>query len=227
MNMPARLLFLLLTAMLPLPLCAQVVDASKCDSSAHILITQSAAILRTAQLIGIDSVIQLQNAFEKPSKEAVLVVNYDPYYYWFRIVIKNPQEYDRKLMLLMAPIGMYEGRLFQKINNQWKQVAQTGLKYKFRDRSYQFTHHVFPFTLPQASTDTLYLSVDASNAYKAFGFALLQPKELKIFENNIYFVFGIIVGLLLLFFVLNISLFFALKQQIHLWYALYVALLFW
>jgi signal transduction histidine kinase len=156
----------------------------------------------------------------------VLVFNYDPYYYWFRIIVKNNQSADRQLMLLMAPVGLYNGQLYQKTNGKWNEIARAGLKYKFADRTYQFTHHVFPFTLPPNSTDTLYLSLDASNVYKSFGFALIQPKELKIFENNIYLVFGIIIGLLLLFFVLNIALFLALRERLHLWYALYIALLF-
>jgi len=110
-------------------------------------------------------------------------------------------------MLLMAPVGIYEGRLFQNTDGKWKDVAHTGLKYPFRERTYQFTHHVFPFTMAKNSTDTLYLSIDATAAYKVFGFALIKPKELKIFENKIYFVFGIIEGLLILFLVLNIAVF--------------------
>jgi hypothetical protein len=126
----------------------------------------------------------------------------------------------------MAPFGLYDGKLFQKNEGSWQEVAHSGLKYRFKERSYQFTHHVFPFVIPQQSIDTFYLSIDAPNVYKSFGFALLEPKVLKIFENKIYFVFGVIVGLLILFFVLNISLFFALKEKLHIWYALYIALLF-
>jgi len=139
------------------------------------------------------------------------VGNYDPYYYWFRIIINNTQNKPRDLILLMAPLGMYDGRLMQRIDGKWAEVAHSGLKYRFYDRSYQFTHHVFPFTMTPKTLDTLYFSINARNAYKLFGFALFQPKQFRIFAGDIYFVFGIIVGLLLLFFVLNISLFFALK----------------
>lgn len=203
----------------------QVIDASICDTTSRFPITQYASFLRTTQAISIDSVIKSPTGFVKATKEAVLVFDYDPFYYWFRIVVKNQEDKNRQLMLLMAPVGMYDGRLFQKIGNKWEQVAHSGLKYKFKDRSYQFTHHVFPFILPPKSMDTLYISIDASNVYKSFGFALIEPKDLKIFENKIYFVFGIIIGLLLLFLILNLYLFFALKEKLHLWYALYIALL--
>ncbi|MGZ5134369.1 MAG: 7TMR-DISM family protein, partial [Flavitalea sp.] len=205
---------------------SQVIDASICDSTNRFPITKYSYFLRTTEPITIDSALKSSAPFIKSPNEPVLVYEYDPYYYWFRIIVKNQQDRSRQLMLLMAPVGMYEGQLFQKIGWQWEPVAHAGLKYKFEDRSYQFTHHVFPFTLPARSSDTLYVSIDASNVYKSFGFALINPKDLKIFENKIYFVFGIIVGLLLLFFILNVASFFALKEKLHLWYALYIALLF-
>ena len=204
----------------------QVIDANTRDSASHYSITPYSSYLQTTKLISIDSVIHSQSGFIKARNEHVLIFNYDPYYYWYRFIVKNTSDTSLSLMLVMAPTGMYEGKLYQKNNAQWSQVAHSGLKFGFRDRSYQFNHYTFPFNMLKNSTDTLYLSINASNAYKSFGFSLLSPKELKVFENKIYFVFGIIVGLLILFFVINIFLFFVLKQKLHLWYALYIALLF-
>jgi signal transduction histidine kinase len=205
---------------------AQSIDANSCDSVVHLVITPYASFLQTLEPVTIDSAIKSATHFHHPFEKAVSVGNYDPYYYWFRIIVKNPRDKNRKLMLLMAPFGLYDGRLWQRVDGNWAVVAHTGLKYRFRDRSYQFTHHVFPFTLSPGSVDTLYFSIDAKNAYKLFGFALFEPEQLKLFEGRIYFIFGIIVGLLVLFFVLNLSLYFALKEKLHLWYALYIALLF-
>jgi signal transduction histidine kinase len=204
---------------------AQIIDAAICDSTTKFPVTKFTDYLQTTKEITIDSVLKSGSHFKK-SHNTVLVFIYDPYYYWFRIIIRNSPDSRKDLMLLMAPVGMYKGQLFQKINGEWRDIAHTGLKYKFKDRAYQFTHHVFPFSLNPNSIDTLYLNIDASNAYKSFGFALLKPKELAIFANKIYFVFGIIEGLLILFFILNIALFFALKERLHLWYALYISLLF-
>ncbi|RYZ74518.1 MAG: hypothetical protein EOP09_00320 [Proteobacteria bacterium] len=205
---------------------AQAIDANICDSTTRFPITKFAYYLQTTKPITLDSVLNSQSGFKQSFRHTVMVFNYDPYYYWFRIIVRNSPDSRKDLMLLMAPVGLYDGVLHQKINGTWKDVAHTGLKYRFRDRSYQFTHHVFPFSLNPKTIDTLYLSINASNAYKSFGFALLKPRELSIFANKIYFVFGIIEGLLILFFILNIALFFALKEKLHLWYALYIALLF-
>ena len=204
----------------------QIIDATTCDTTSRFPITQYSWYLQTTQPITMDSAIKAQRYFIRAQNKKVLVFNYNPYYYWFRIIIKNPQFKSRPLMFVMAPFGLYDGLLFQKVNGKWQEVAHAGLRYRFESRSYQSTHHVFPFTLQPNSLDTIYVSLDANNAYKLFGFALIRPTELKIFENKIYFVFGIIVGLLILFFVINVSLFFALKERLHLWYALYIALLF-
>jgi hypothetical protein len=219
------LLFIALTGM-AVPGLSQIIDAGICDRDIHFPITPQTCFLRSTTPITIDSVLRSKEPFIKAADQPVLEFRYDPYYYWIRIIVQNKTPQARRLMLLMAPFGLYEGCLYQKGAGQWQQVAHTGLKYRFKDRTYQFTHHVFPFDATAGSIDTLYLSINASNAYKYFGFALLNPRELKMFENKIYFVFGIIVGLLILFFVLNISLFFSLKEKLHLWYALYIFLLF-
>ncbi len=221
-----RPIFALVLVFVALSVSGQPVNINVCDSTAHLLVTRYASFLQTREAVTIDSVLSVQSHFQKPPDKPLLVATYDPYYYWFRFVFRNSSEKSSDLMLLMAPFGMYDGRLFQKVDGKWTQIGQTGLKYPFRERSYEFAHHVIPFAVGGKSTDTLFLSVDANNAYKSIGFAILRPKELKIFESNIYFVFGIIVGLLILFFGLNISLFFALKEKLHLWYALYIALLF-
>ncbi|MFT3703547.1 MAG: 7TM diverse intracellular signaling domain-containing protein [Agriterribacter sp.] len=205
---------------------AQVINVGKCDSIPHYLITNSMSVLKTSTPLNIEDVVKPNAGFSIPVNEPVHVFEYDPYFYWFRIIIKNDQPQSRNIMLLMAPVGIYDAQLYQHNKQSWESVARAGLRYPFKERSYQFAHHVFPFTLPANSTDTLYLNVNASNVYKSFGFALLTPKELKMFENRIYFVFGIIVGLLILFFFLNVSLFVAIKEKLHLWYALYISLLF-
>lgn len=207
---------------------SQIIDSKICDSTDRFPITQYVSILKTTTQISLDSALyhNAQHHFVKAPHKPVLVFNYDPYYYWFRIIISNKQPYPKDLMLLMAPIGLRDGQLFQNKDTGWKLIAETGLKYPFKQRPYQFTHNVLPFTINAHSIDTLYFNADASNSYKSFGFALIKPKDLKVFENKLYFTFGIIIGLLLLFFIFNIALFFILRVKVHLWYALYIGFLF-
>lgn len=206
----------------------QVIDSRMCDSTDRFPITQNISLLKSKTPLTIDSILILnfRNAFTKAPNKPVLVLDYDPYYYWFRIIIKNDQPYAKPLMLLMAPIGMNDGKLYQKNNSNWKLIGETGIKYRFEERPYQYTHFVFPLTIQALTVDTLFLSTDATDVYKSYGFALIKPKALKIFENKLYFLFGIIIGLLILFCIFNLYLFFALKEQIHLWYATYIGFLF-
>ena len=207
---------------------AQVIDLKVCDSTNRFAITKYTSILRTSTLIPLDSALFLntQNKFIKAPDRPVIVFNYDPYYYWFRIILKNSNAYSENVMLLMAPIGMSDGELFQKIDNDWKLIGKTGIKYPFESRPYQYTHFVFPVKIPGNITDTLFLSTDANHVYKSYGFTIIKPKALKIFENRVYFLFGIIVGLLILFWIINVYLYFALREKIHIWYALYIGLVF-
>ncbi|MEO6812324.1 MAG: 7TM diverse intracellular signaling domain-containing protein [Ginsengibacter sp.] len=207
---------------------AQVIDLKVCDSTDRFAITKYTSILRTTSLIPLDSAIVLntQNKFKNAPDKQIIVFNYDPYYYWFRIILKNSDSAPKNVMLLMAPIGMKDGQLFQKMGIHWKLAGKTGIKYPFANRPYQYTHFVFPLTIPANYIDTLLLSTDVSHNYKSFGFAIIKPKALKIFENKVYFLFGIIVGLLMLFCTINVYLYFAIKEKIHIWYALYIALVF-
>jgi len=84
----------------------QVIDVGICDSTNRFPITKFTALLKTESQINIDSAISLSHLFVKAENKPVLVIEYDPYYYWFRIIVKNSGSQVRPIMLLMAPVGM-------------------------------------------------------------------------------------------------------------------------
>src|SRR5687767_6563408 len=116
MKMIYRILLFIFICTSHKSLVAQVIDVATCDSTTRFPITRYAAFLQTTQQVSIDSVLRSQSGFRKAYNNTVLVFNYDPYYYWFRIIVKNTTASSRDLMLLMAPVGMYNGQLFQKAN---------------------------------------------------------------------------------------------------------------
>lgn len=205
-----------------------VVDAKQYTGTTYNAITQYASVLRTQIPISLDSVLSpaAQKRFVKSKTDPVVFIGYNSDFFWFRLLIKNSEPEPKDLMLVLAPGGMRDGRLFQRKGGMWQLVGTNGLRYPFDERPYQYVHYVFPFTVPARTTDTLYLSIDGRHTYQSYGFALMEPQALKIFENKVYFLFGIIVGLLLLFCLFNVYLYFSLRDTIHLWYALYIALLF-
>jgi signal transduction histidine kinase len=190
-------------------------------------ITPHVAVLKTEAPVDIDSVLTFQSQirFETAPAKVVVFSGYDKYYYWFKMIISNDDSIPRPLMLLLPPVGMREGELFQKDMGRWKVSCRNGYALDFDTRPYPYAGYVFPFTVPPNTIDTLYLSMDASHAFKSYGFVLMKPKVLRMMENRVYLFFGVIVGILALFCLFNLYLWFMLKDKIHLWYSLHIALL--
>ncbi len=204
----------------------QVIDAAQCTVNNHLIVTGKAGVLRISKRTDIDSITsRYKDQFQQSVNKPVVSFGYDSSEYWFRMIIRNDSSHSRELMLLMSPVGMREGRLYQKNDSGWMLAGRNGMRIPFRDRPYQYAHYVFPLSIAARSIDTLYLHMDAAHAFKSYGFALLHPQGLAMFRNRAYFSFGIITGLLTLFFLFNLYLYFALKEKVHAWYALYIALL--
>jgi signal transduction histidine kinase len=205
---------------------AQVIDSKTYDKNFPI-VTKYVSVLKTNNLLSLDSVITpgLQNKFKNLKDEVVIFEGYNSFEYWFRFVISNTDSTPVQLVLLLGPTGMKNGELFQGKNSQYQSLGKTGHQYSFISRPYQYMHYAYPITLQKASLDTFYLRMDESHDYKSYGFAIMLPQNFENFKSKVYFYFGIVIGLLFLFFAVNIYLFFALKDKVHFWYSLYVAFL--
>lgn len=206
---------------------AQVIDSKIFTPEKRSIITKDIQFYRNTKDLTINEIMQpsLQQQFRLLPNQSVIFWGYDPYYYWFRFVIGNTDSFQKKLVLLMGPCGMRDAVLYQKINGFWTIVSRTGNQYPFKERPYLYTHDVLPVNVQAATTDTFYLKIDEWGNFKTFSFALLHPKALKLIENRVYFTFGILTGILLLFALLNVYLFISLKEKIHLWYSIYICLL--
>jgi signal transduction histidine kinase len=207
---------------------AQVINLTTiCDDQQRCPVTKLTRVLKSTNELPIDSVVlpAYQQKFTSEKNKHVISEGYHSLFMWYRFIIKNSEAVPSNQCLVIGPFGMRKGLLFQKQNQQWTLIGKTGVIYPFKDRAYQSAHYVLPLTIAAQTIDTLYLSMDARYSFNYHGFSLMQPKVLKAFENTVYFKFGIIIGILLLFCVFNIYLFFSLKDQVHAYYALYIAIL--
>ena len=204
-----------------------MIDSRNVADKGSVIVTHYFKILKTDTIIPLDSVLTAasQDKFENLKNESVNFEGYTKDYCWFQFVISNKEAYEKQLMLLMGPMGMKQAELFQKKDGNWSSLGKTGKMYPFHLRPYQYTHSVFPVSLPPGQVDTFYLSVDNRHYFKIYAFALLEPTTLKVFENKVYFFFGIIIGLLILFCIFNLYLFISTKDKIHFWYSLYIIVL--
>lgn len=206
---------------------AQPVEAANLSGQRHLVVTPHMQVLKSQVPYTIKQILQpeIQARFRQAPAKPVVFSGYDQDYYWFRLVLRNGAAGPQNLLLLMGPIGMREGLLYRVENGTWKMEGKNGVAVPFAQRAYQYTHFVYPLYLPPQSTDTFYLSMDARHVYKSYAFALLEPAEFKAFANRMYLLFGIILGILFLFLILNLYLYTSLNDRIHVWYSLYILFL--
>lgn len=189
-----------------------------------LVITRQMEVLRTTRSISIDSLTNpvFKNKFEHFTDKSILFQGWDPYYYWFRFVIKNEEPTTSHYYLLMGHLAHNESELYQKNDGSWKVTARSGNIYRFDELPYPYIHHVLPIKVRGNSVDTFYLRYDYLVNFKTFVFVLQSPAAMQKLVNRVYFVFGLILGILTLFLLLNVYLYFTLKDKLHLWYAAYL-----
>ncbi|HLO79431.1 MAG TPA: 7TM diverse intracellular signaling domain-containing protein [Chitinophagaceae bacterium] len=188
------------------------------------VITKEVDVLRTSHHFSLDSILNpsFPGRFQHLTDKSILFHGWDPYYYWFRFVVKNPDTASKDYYLLMGHLAHNESEIYQKINGSWKATARSGNKFRFDQLPYPYIHHVLPITVRANSTDTFYLRYDYLVNFKTFVFVLQTPEAMQKLANDVYFDFGLILGILALFLFLNLYLYFTIKDKLHLWYAAYL-----
>lgn len=204
---------------------AQVVDVSGLEKGAgYIFFNGQAERLKNSSIITLDSVLKpsSQKRFQRFPDRTVIFHGYDPYYYWYRFQVRNNDSIPKQAMLLFGGKGVRTAELWQRDTGWWYSHGRTGYKYSFDQRFYPFSSYYYPVSVPAHCTSSFYIDVDESHAYKTISLALFDPSQLEKIKSRFYYVFGIFTGMLFLFALLNIYLFFSLKEKIHIWYSLYV-----
>lgn len=213
--------------LLPFTAQPQVFDAANCAVNAAPVITPQVEYVKTVQPVSVEELIAGNGieAFKKLPDKPVIFSGYDPYYYSFRFFIKNEDTISKPLRLLMGPIGISDAELFVVKNRTPVSLAKNGYRYSFEKRAYPHCHYVFPFFVHSQSVDTFYLITDNQHTFKTVAFSILHPDALIQKQDNVYFLFGIMLGALLLFFITNLYLWLTQKESIHCWYSIYVLML--
>ena len=206
---------------------SQPVNVETLNGKNYKLINGATDYLSASSLISLDSVRQpaIQKKFIRLQNEGVIFLGYDPHYYWYRFSASNKSETGKSLVLLLGGLGIRKAEIWKKKNDKWNSEGITGYQYPLSERPYRYAHPAFPLTIEPASVDTFLIKIDESHSYKSISFVLLDAASMKIFEHRFYFLMGIILGLLLLFALFNVYLFFSIKENVHAWYALYILMM--
>ncbi|WP_421877043.1 sensor histidine kinase [Marinoscillum sp.] len=207
--------------------CAQrSLDVRDCEDDERLFLNQYMDVLKTDSMIPFELVRseRYDTLFTPLGTSPVLQVGYNDDFYWFRFQVSNPLSRSVQLKMLLGQIGILEGELFQSSNAGWRSLGKIGYQYPFESRPYNYTHYVFPIEISPQTTDTFYLFTDERHAFRVIATALLNNREMQAATMEFYTFFGFITGVLGLFLLLNIYLYFTTKDQIHAWYALYIFL---
>ncbi|MBC7850984.1 MAG: hypothetical protein H7Y31_14680, partial [Chitinophagaceae bacterium] len=162
------------------------------------------------------------NEFVPLGTRPVIFHGYDNYYYTFQVILQNDQDVAQQTMIVCGGHGKRVIELWKKRGAEQTLIGRAGYAKSFNQRPYPFLQNTFPVTVNAATTDTLYFITDESHAYKTFSFLLVHPKKIAARSGHIYLLLGFLIGLLVLFAVMNLYLYFSLQEKIHLWYALYI-----
>lgn len=190
----------------------------------YIFLTNTASFYQATQLISFDSVNTkiVQEKFMPFPNKKVLFRGYDPFLYWYRISLKNTDGTAKNFILLFGGLGIRKAEIWQSINGgNWILTDTTGYKYHFSKRKYAYVHYGIPVTIPPLSTVTYYLNLDESHTYKVATFVLVKAEKMFRYEHRFYLAMGVITGVILLFALTNLYMFFTIRERIHLWYFLY------
>lgn len=218
------LLILILTGVRSVCFSQPVQIAAINKEKSYVFINRYISYLKSSSIISFDSAqrLFLQNRFSELPPQDIILKGYDPSFYWFRFIMSNHSAVDKDLVFMQGGLGARETELWQSSGSTYVSLGKSGHKYPFNKRPYRNLHYYYPVHLTAGATDTFYLFKDESHAYKVISFGLMHPDTLKKLETDFYFKFGILVGLMLLFIILNLYLYAAIKEKIHLWYCLYI-----
>lgn len=204
---------------------AQVIPADTLTRySEPLFINKNVSFYKSLTPISFDSLRKVPGsafvAFEKANP--VIFHGHDPYYYSFRFITHNKDSIPRRLILSTGGLGIKRAELWRVSGNNEVLLGKTGHAYPFSERAYPFVHHSFQALFNPGQTDTFYVIMDESHAYKTFAFVLTHPDAMIKKEHQLYVFFGFLVGTMLLFSVINFYLYFSIREKIHLWYGFYI-----
>jgi len=221
-----KYLFLALTALLFYARSlAQPVDISALSKEpGYIFFNGKAEKLASSVIISLDSVLKpaSQVHFEPLPNKPFIYHGFDPDFFWYRFSLANPDSTMQKAVLLFGGKGVRSAELWQQAGSGWISLGKTGYKYPFESRPYPFSSYGYLLAVPASSTMQFYLDVDESHAYKTINLSLFEPRTMDHIKSRFYLFIGILLGLLILFGLLNFYLYVSVREPIHIWYGFYI-----
>lgn len=144
-------------------------------------------------------------------------------FYWLALTLKNNRPSDETFYFQLNHPQVYKIFAWEKKGTALNYIGKSGYAYAFNEKLYHYYDNVFPISLEKGQSVTLLLQLDISNGHNPF-FApeLHTVNTFKAKEEKFYMVNGLIAGIMLTAFLLNIFLGIFLNEKLHYLYAVYI-----
>jgi len=141
---------------------------------------------------------------------------------WLKINIYNKSTKSDKWVLEFKDPHISNIEVYRKDKGEFLKIGNTsGFDIPFSERFYKHKNHVFDLSIPNDSSQTVYVKYRSQHS-TSFNFLIRTNRNFTNYALKEYFLLGIFYGTLLVLFLYNLVLFFAVRDRSYLLYSLYV-----
>lgn len=140
--------------------------------------------------------------------------------YWYRIRIEHDKESGKKWMLEFFDQSINDLSLFVPDDYGSYHAHYFGTNYAFAKREYQHKNFTYDLSNKTDHVLTYYIRLKSPHSISA----IIVLRDLKWFVGyalNEYFLFGLFYGMIIVFSLYNLLMYFAIKEKKYLFYVLY------
>jgi signal transduction histidine kinase len=143
-------------------------------------------------------------------------------YHYLSVEIINTKPNTELIYWVIKNSAINKIQLFSRTHNKIISHEEFGDYYKFDKRPDDFFLLSAPLNNEGNSKTSFILKLDKRHENLFVPFTFFYPKQYQKFKNNLYLIFGIFSGVLILMALINLFLYFSFKDSIHLYYIVYV-----
>ena len=140
--------------------------------------------------------------------------------YWYKFKIKHAEASGKNWVLEFFDQSINDFSLFVPDHKGHYQAYQTGTAYPFNKREYQHKNFIYELSNDSDAELTYYVRIKSSQSVSA----IIVLRDIRWFVKyalNEYLFFGLFYGMVIVFSLYNLLMFFAVRQMQYLYYVLY------
>ncbi|WP_090390826.1 sensor histidine kinase [Niabella drilacis] len=148
---------------------------------------------------------------------------FSSYYYWMTFTLQNTSGTGKALFYQFNNPYIDVIDIYLKTGGGFEKLWSVGSLFPFTTRNYPYHDFVFPISIGAGQSATYLIMAEKRGELFSTKPELMSARHFKKKEQNLYLVFGTIMGMMLFNILINIFLGVSLKDRIHFLYAIYVS----